>query len=117
MPRWGVALYSASPLLVSVPPAPHWDKASAHSSRGPKRGQALTRGSFGFLSPGSLVAPSITDRRPAVKPLPGAWGDTMGHKQVLFRSEAREKVLRGATTLADAIRVTAKATKVSPLED
>ena len=30
----------------------------------------------------------------------------MAHKQVLFRSEAREKVLRGATTLADAVRVT-----------
>jgi chaperonin GroEL len=30
----------------------------------------------------------------------------MTHKQVLFRSEAREKVLRGATMLADAVRVT-----------
>ena len=30
----------------------------------------------------------------------------MGHKQVLFRSEAREKILHGATALADAIRVT-----------
>jgi chaperonin GroEL len=30
----------------------------------------------------------------------------MAHKQVLFRSEAREKVLRGATLLADAVRVT-----------
>ena len=30
----------------------------------------------------------------------------MAHKQVLFRSDAREKVLRGATKLADAIRVT-----------
>jgi chaperonin GroEL len=30
----------------------------------------------------------------------------MAHKQVLFRSEAREKVLRGAGTLTDAIRVT-----------
>src|SRR6266567_2620082 len=30
----------------------------------------------------------------------------MAHKQVLFRSEAREKILRGATTLADAVRVT-----------
>jgi chaperonin GroEL len=30
----------------------------------------------------------------------------MAHKQVLFRSEAREKVLEGATTLADAVRVT-----------
>jgi chaperonin GroEL len=30
----------------------------------------------------------------------------MPHKQVLFRSEAREKVLRGSATLADAVRVT-----------
>ena len=30
----------------------------------------------------------------------------MAHKQVMFRSEAREKVLRGATKLVDAIRVT-----------
>ena len=30
----------------------------------------------------------------------------MAHKQVMFRSEAREKVLRGAAKLADAIRVT-----------
>jgi chaperonin GroEL len=30
----------------------------------------------------------------------------MAHKQVLFRSEAREKVLRGTTMLADAVRVT-----------
>ena len=30
----------------------------------------------------------------------------MAHKQVLFRSVAREKILRGATQLADAIRVT-----------
>ena len=30
----------------------------------------------------------------------------MVHKQVLFRSAAREKVLRGATQLADAVRVT-----------
>jgi chaperonin GroEL len=30
----------------------------------------------------------------------------MPAKQVLFRSEAREKILRGATALADAIRVT-----------
>ncbi len=30
----------------------------------------------------------------------------MPHKQILFRSAAREKVLRGATQLADAIRVT-----------
>jgi chaperonin GroEL len=30
----------------------------------------------------------------------------MAHKQVLFRSDAREKILRGATAIADAIRVT-----------
>jgi chaperonin GroEL len=30
----------------------------------------------------------------------------MGHKQLLFRSDAREKILRGATALADAVRVT-----------
>ena len=30
----------------------------------------------------------------------------MPHKQVLFRSEAREKILRGASALADAVRVT-----------
>jgi chaperonin GroEL len=30
----------------------------------------------------------------------------MPHKEVLFRSEARERVLRGATVMADAVRVT-----------
>jgi chaperonin GroEL len=30
----------------------------------------------------------------------------MAHKQVLFRSAAREKILRGATQLADAVRIT-----------
>ena len=30
----------------------------------------------------------------------------MPHKHLLFRSDAREKVLRGATALADAVRVT-----------
>src|SRR5512142_2791907 len=30
----------------------------------------------------------------------------MAHKQLLFRATAREKVLRGATALADAVRVT-----------
>ncbi|HEX5084218.1 MAG TPA: TCP-1/cpn60 chaperonin family protein, partial [Blastocatellia bacterium] len=30
----------------------------------------------------------------------------MAHKQLLFRSEAREKILRGASALADAVRVT-----------
>jgi chaperonin GroEL len=30
----------------------------------------------------------------------------MPHKQLFFRSEAREKILRGATALADAVRMT-----------
>jgi chaperonin GroEL len=30
----------------------------------------------------------------------------MAHKQILFGSGAREKILRGATQLADAVRVT-----------
>jgi chaperonin GroEL len=30
----------------------------------------------------------------------------MAHKQLLFRSEARERILRGTTALADAVRVT-----------
>ena len=30
----------------------------------------------------------------------------MAHKQILFRSAAREKILRGATQLADAVHVT-----------
>ena len=30
----------------------------------------------------------------------------MAHKHLLFRSEAREKVWRGATAIADAVRVT-----------
>jgi chaperonin GroEL len=30
----------------------------------------------------------------------------MAHKHLLFRAEAREKVLRGATALADTVRVT-----------
>src|SRR6476659_7391546 len=30
----------------------------------------------------------------------------MTHKQVLFRSAAREKILRGSTQLADAVRIT-----------
>jgi chaperonin GroEL len=30
----------------------------------------------------------------------------MAHKRVLFRSEARERILRGATQLADAVRIT-----------
>jgi len=30
----------------------------------------------------------------------------MAHKQVLFRSDAREKILRGSAQLADAVRIT-----------
>jgi len=30
----------------------------------------------------------------------------MAHKQLFFRSEAREKIVRGAASLADAVRVT-----------
>lgn len=30
----------------------------------------------------------------------------MAHKHLLYRSEAREKVLRGATAIADAVRIT-----------
>ena len=30
----------------------------------------------------------------------------MSHKHLLYRSEAREKVLRGAAAIADAVRVT-----------
>ena len=30
----------------------------------------------------------------------------MPHKRILFRADARERILRGATTLADAVRVT-----------
>jgi chaperonin GroEL len=30
----------------------------------------------------------------------------MSHKRILFRADARERILRGATTLADAVRVT-----------
>ncbi len=38
--------------------------------------------------------------------LPEAQEKSIPHKQVLFRSAAREKVLRGATLLCDAVRVT-----------
>jgi len=37
---------------------------------------------------------------------PSMRGAEMAHKQILFRSAAREKILRGATQLADAVRVT-----------
>jgi chaperonin GroEL len=36
----------------------------------------------------------------------GPRDEVMAHKQVLFRSAAREKVVRGATQLADAVRIT-----------
>jgi chaperonin GroEL len=35
-----------------------------------------------------------------------ATNEVMPHKHLLFRSEAREKVLRGATAITDAVRVT-----------
>ena len=35
----------------------------------------------------------------------------MTHKHVLFRSAAREKILQGASALADAVRVTLGASK------
>ncbi|MDX8449467.1 hypothetical protein [Mesorhizobium captivum] len=38
----------------------------------------------------------------------------MAHKQVLFRSAAREKILRGATQLADAVRVTLGPRRMAP---
>ncbi|MBI1727827.1 MAG: chaperonin GroEL [Candidatus Rokubacteria bacterium] len=48
------------------------------------------------------ACPVLTVRLPKA-----SWGGpAMPHKQVLFRSDAREKVLRGATALADAVRVT-----------
>jgi hypothetical protein len=37
---------------------------------------------------------------------PAAGEDNMPHKHLMFRSEAREKILRGATAIADAVRVT-----------
>ena len=51
-----------------------------------------------------------TESPPAARP-PDPIGTSsmepaMAHKQILFRSTAREKILRGATQLADAIRVT-----------
>ena len=45
--------------------------------------------------------------RPTIEPSAAESGGlAMAHKQVLFRSAAREKVLRGATQLADAVRIT-----------
>src|SRR5579864_1058933 len=41
-----------------------------------------------------------------VQPINSTGINSMAHKQILFRSEAREKILRGATALADAIRIT-----------
>jgi chaperonin GroEL len=38
--------------------------------------------------------------------VPRSGDATLSHKHLLFRSEAREKILRGASALADAIRVT-----------
>src|SRR5512144_2249522 len=45
-----------------------------------------------MISPGASEAPT--------------GGSAMAHKRLLFRSEAREKLLKGATALADAVRVT-----------
>ena len=38
----------------------------------------------------------------------------MSHKRVLFRDEARRKVLRGAQLLCDAVRITLAALEVGP---
>ena len=46
----------------------------------------------------------MIDRLVSTRRFPGT--DHMAHKQILFRSAAREKILRGATQLADSIRVT-----------
>ena len=46
----------------------------------------------------------MIDRLVSTRRFPGT--DPMAHKQILFRSAAREKILRGATQLADSIRVT-----------
>src|SRR6266545_2588531 len=54
-------------------------------------------------TPGRAVLHALPARPRAVA---RQGGDSMAHKQVLFRSEAREKVLRGSATLADAVRVT-----------
>ena len=39
---------------------------------------------------------------------PFAAEQPLPHKQLFFRSEARENILRGATALADAVRVNAR---------
>ena len=52
----------------------------------------------GLIKLADLIASAINGVRPAVA--------AMAHKQILFRSAAREKILRGASQLADAIRVT-----------
>ncbi len=53
------------------------------------------------------MAPSQTEGEDVSPGLVCAWGlAVMSSKQVLFRSQAREKVLRGAGQLADAVRIT-----------
>jgi chaperonin GroEL len=53
------------------------------------------------VAPGCLCA-----TRRAMGLVYGPRDESMAHKQVLFRSAAREKVVRGATQLADAVRIT-----------
>jgi chaperonin GroEL len=49
--------------------------------------------------------PARVSVAPALHRLPDG-EECMSHKHLLFRSDAREKVLRGATAIADAVRVT-----------
>ena len=60
-----------------------------------KTGRFMT--SDAFMLAGWCTKRTGTERAPL---------EVMAHKKVLFRAEAREKVLRGATALADAVRVT-----------
>jgi chaperonin GroEL len=55
-----------------------------------------------------LEADQRQDERVGLGPSepPQAQGEIMAHKQILFHAAAREKILRGATQLADAVRVT-----------
>lgn len=51
----------------------------------------------------------VSQQRPAVAGYPFlaiGWGTRMANKHVLFRSAAREKIMHGATALADAVRIT-----------
>ena len=51
-----------------------------------------------FLNRGFHIEPAALVR--------DLWSNEMAHKQVLFRSEARQKILRGTGMLSDAIRIT-----------